>query len=122
MTVLSHVQLQALDRLINNEPHYLGEMVRWKDWPSEYDQWVHTDDMGNAKEAIQKYKKHKAKLSISIKATTPSGPSTASRRNRSAGITPSLLDSLHDKWEAVVNILQARQTVHQISLIAEVAR
>ncbi|GFG20831.1 RNA-directed DNA polymerase (Reverse transcriptase) [Aspergillus udagawae] len=47
------------NRIIRNEQYYL---VKWKDWPSEYNQWVHTDDMTNAQEAIQKYKKRIATI------------------------------------------------------------
>jgi transposase InsO family protein len=34
--------------------HYL---VKWKGWPSEYNQWLPQNDMGNAKEAIQDFEK-----------------------------------------------------------------
>jgi hypothetical protein len=30
-------------------------LVKWKGWPTEYDQWVHEKDMQNAKEMISDY-------------------------------------------------------------------
>lgn len=34
-------------------------LVKWKDWPSEYNQWVPEEDMGNAQGAITKFRKVK---------------------------------------------------------------
>jgi transposase InsO family protein len=39
---------------IQNEVHFL---VKWKGWPSEYNQWVSEEDMANAKQAIHKFRK-----------------------------------------------------------------
>jgi nitrogen regulatory protein PII-like uncharacterized protein len=44
------------EKLIEGETHFL---VKWKGWPSEYNQWVHHEDMENATEAIQSYSKRK---------------------------------------------------------------
>jgi hypothetical protein len=46
------------EKLIEGETHFL---VKWKGWPSEYNQWVHQEDMENATEAIQSYWKRKGK-------------------------------------------------------------
>jgi hypothetical protein len=40
-------------QLFDNKQYYL---VKWKDWPSEYNQWTHIADMANAQEAIRKFK------------------------------------------------------------------
>jgi transposase InsO family protein len=40
------------------EAYYL---VKWKGWPSEYNQWVTEEDMANATAAIRKYEKAQAK-------------------------------------------------------------
>lgn len=44
------------EKLIEGETHFL---VKWKGWPSEYNQWVPQEDMENATEAIQSYWKRK---------------------------------------------------------------
>jgi hypothetical protein len=36
------------------ETYYL---VKWEGWPTEYNLWIPERDMGNAKEAIQKFEK-----------------------------------------------------------------
>lgn len=41
---------------IQGEVHFL---VKWKGWPSEYDQWVPEKDMTNAKQAINKFRKRR---------------------------------------------------------------
>jgi uncharacterized protein (DUF427 family) len=46
------------EKLIEGETHFL---VKWKGWPSEYNQWVRQEDMENATEAIQSYWKRKGK-------------------------------------------------------------
>jgi hypothetical protein len=43
---------------IKGQLHYL---VKWKGWPTEYNQWVADEDMGNARHAIQSYEKLEAK-------------------------------------------------------------
>jgi hypothetical protein len=42
------------ERKISGETHYL---VKWKGWPSEYNQWVPQKDMANATETIQAYRR-----------------------------------------------------------------
>jgi transposase InsO family protein len=44
--------------VIKGQLHYL---VKWEGWPTEYNQWVADEDMGNAKRAIQSYEKHQKK-------------------------------------------------------------
>jgi transposase InsO family protein len=44
------------EKKFQNELHYL---VKWKGWPSEYNQWVPLSDMGNAKGIITKFQKQK---------------------------------------------------------------
>ena len=39
---------------IKGQLHYL---VKWEGWPTEYNQWVPEEDMGNAKQAIQRFRK-----------------------------------------------------------------
>lgn len=46
------------EKLIEGETHFL---VKWKGWPSEYNQWVSQEDMANATEAIQSYRKRRNK-------------------------------------------------------------
>jgi hypothetical protein len=46
------------ERMLENEPHFL---VKWKGWPSEYNQWVSQDNMANAKGNIRKFWKDKAR-------------------------------------------------------------
>jgi hypothetical protein len=36
-------------------------LVKWKGWPTEYNLWVPEADIGNAREAIQAFRKAKAK-------------------------------------------------------------
>lgn len=48
-------------KVIEGENHFL---VKWKGWPSEYNQWVPQEDMEHATEAIQSYwKRKKEKIS-----------------------------------------------------------
>ncbi|KAJ6033888.1 hypothetical protein N7444_003584 [Penicillium canescens] len=44
------------EKKFQNELHYL---VKWKGWPSEYNQWVPLSDMGNARGIIAKFQKQK---------------------------------------------------------------
>jgi hypothetical protein len=39
-------------------------LIKWKDWPSEYNQWVPEEDMENARDAIAKFRKTKTKKTI----------------------------------------------------------
>jgi hypothetical protein len=48
------------EKKFQNELHYL---VKWKGWPSEYNQWVPAIDMANAKGIISKFQKQKKKSS-----------------------------------------------------------
>ena len=43
---------------IKGTTHYL---VKWEGWPTEYNQWIPEEDMGNAQKAIQRYEKNKRK-------------------------------------------------------------
>ena len=43
---------------IKGRLHYL---VKWEGWPTEYNQWIADEDMGNAKQAIQSYEKRQKK-------------------------------------------------------------
>ena len=43
---------------IKGQTHYL---VKWEGWPTEYNQWIADEDMGNAKQAIQSYEKRQKK-------------------------------------------------------------
>lgn len=45
---------------VKGERRFDGDLyflVKWKDWPSEYNQWVPHDNMANAPEAIRKFRK-----------------------------------------------------------------
>jgi hypothetical protein len=44
--------------IIKNQVHYL---VKWEGWPTEYNQWIPEEDMDNARLAIQRYEKARAK-------------------------------------------------------------
>ena len=44
--------------VIKGMTHYL---VKWEGWPTEYNQWIPEDDMGNAQKAIQLYEKNQKK-------------------------------------------------------------
>ena len=44
--------------VIKNQMHYL---VKWEGWPTKYNQWIPEEDMNDAKLAIQRYEKAKAK-------------------------------------------------------------
>ncbi len=44
--------------MIRDRMHYL---VKWEGWPTEYNQWIPEEDMGNARLAIQRYEKARAK-------------------------------------------------------------
>jgi transposase InsO family protein len=46
------------EKKFQNELHYL---VKWKGWPSEYNQWIPISDMEHAKAAITKFQKQKKK-------------------------------------------------------------
>jgi hypothetical protein len=48
--------------IIKGQLHYL---VKWEGWPTEYNQWIPEEDMGNARRAIQRYEKHQKKLETS---------------------------------------------------------
>jgi transposase InsO family protein len=43
---------------IKGTTHYL---VKWEGWPTEYNQWIPEEDMGNAQVAIRRYEKDKSK-------------------------------------------------------------
>ena len=43
---------------IKGMTHYL---VKWEGWPTEYNQWIPKEDIGNAQKAIQRYKRNKRK-------------------------------------------------------------
>jgi hypothetical protein len=43
---------------IKGTTHYL---VKWEGWPTEYNQWIPEEDMGNAQQAIQRYERNKRK-------------------------------------------------------------
>ena len=47
------------ETIIKGEKHYL---VKWEGWPIEYNLWVPEKDMGNARRAIQRYKKRQQRL------------------------------------------------------------
>jgi len=36
--------------------------VKWEGWPTEYNQWIPEEDMGNAKQAILRFEKRQKKL------------------------------------------------------------
>jgi hypothetical protein len=40
-------------RRFHSETQYF---VKWKGWPSEYNQWLMEEDMGNAQELIRQYR------------------------------------------------------------------
>jgi hypothetical protein len=42
------------ETLIKRKTSYL---VKWKDWPAEYNTWVPEEDMGNAQRAIRAFRK-----------------------------------------------------------------
>jgi hypothetical protein len=46
------------EKKFQNELHYL---VKWKGWPSEYNQWVPAQDMENARGMISKFQKQRKK-------------------------------------------------------------
>jgi hypothetical protein len=46
------------EKFIDGDRHFL---IKWKGWPSEYNQWIPESDMANAKEMIKKYKKETTK-------------------------------------------------------------
>jgi hypothetical protein len=41
-------------RVTEGDTYYL---LKWKGWPSEYDEWIPTDNMGNTQEAVGRYQK-----------------------------------------------------------------
>ena len=43
---------------IKGATHYL---VKWEGWPTEYNQWIPEEDMGNAQGVIQRYERKKRK-------------------------------------------------------------
>ena len=50
------------EEVFDDETHFL---VKWKDWPSEYNQWIPKSGMENAQKAIQDYKKRKKQKTMS---------------------------------------------------------
>jgi hypothetical protein len=44
------------EQCIDETPHFL---IKWKGWPSEYNQWVPESDMANARGAITRFRKQK---------------------------------------------------------------
>ena len=46
------------EQKFDGDPHFL---VKWKGWPSEYNQWVPEADMGNAQEAIARFRRSQKK-------------------------------------------------------------
>ena len=50
--------------MIKDQMHYL---VKWEGWPTEYNQWIPEEDMGNARLAIQRYEKARAKAEAKAK-------------------------------------------------------
>jgi len=42
----------------------LRYLVKWKGWPSEYNQWVIDDDMDKAQEAIKSFEKRKGRRDV----------------------------------------------------------
>jgi transposase InsO family protein len=70
------------DRVVDNETHFL---VKWKGWPSEYNQWVPQEDMGNATEAIQSYwKRKKGKIESNLKDKQRKATETTTKLRRSS--------------------------------------
>lgn len=53
---------------IQNEVHFL---VKWKGWPSEYNQWVPEEDMTNARQAIHKFRKQKKGMKLNRSTSEP---------------------------------------------------
>lgn len=51
------------EKQIEDVKHFL---VKWKGWPSEYNQWVPQEDMENATEAIHSYWKRKKEKKPSV--------------------------------------------------------
>jgi hypothetical protein len=47
--------------LIRDQVHYL---VKWKGWPTEYNQWIPEEGMDNARLAIQRYEKAKKSVPV----------------------------------------------------------
>jgi hypothetical protein len=50
---------------IQDQTHYL---VKWEGWPTEYNQWIPEEDIGNAEQAIQRYEKARTKAKAKAKA------------------------------------------------------
>ena len=50
--------------MIKDQMYYL---VKWEGWPTEYNQWIPEEDMGNARLAIQRYEKARAKAEAKAK-------------------------------------------------------
>jgi hypothetical protein len=46
---------------IKGMTHYLA---KWEGWPTEYNQWIPEEDMGNAQDAIRRYEKDKHKKAL----------------------------------------------------------
>ena len=44
------------EAVMKGQKHYL---VKWEGWPTEYNLWVLQADMGNVKEAIQRFERSK---------------------------------------------------------------
>ena len=39
-------------------------LLKWKDWPSEYNQWVPEEDMENAQDMVNKFRKATQKKKV----------------------------------------------------------
>ena len=52
--------------VIRNQVHYL---VKWEGWPTEYNQWILEEDIGNTQLAIQHYKLARKKAKAKETAT-----------------------------------------------------
>jgi hypothetical protein len=50
------------EEIFDDETHFL---VKWKDWPSEYNQWIPESGMENAQKSIQDYRKRRRHKTIS---------------------------------------------------------
>jgi hypothetical protein len=70
----------------NGEAFYL---IKWKGWPSEYNQWVPDEDMANAQGAIQKFHKAQGKKArprgTPQQTNTESPPKHQQKRRRTRG-------------------------------------
>ena len=48
---------------IKGQLYYL---VKQEGWPTEYNQWVPKEDIGNAKQAIQRYRRKESKKGVPL--------------------------------------------------------